>query len=160
MQHSVQLDTIDGRILEEMQRDARLPMPTLAERVGVSAPACYRRVRRLRETGVILREVAVVSPRVLGWALSMIVLVVLEREGARTAEEIRRKLEREDAVIEGWQITGEYDFAVRIIAHDMEEYDELTQRLFVEDESVRSFKTLVVFRQTKARGFVPAPLGR
>jgi Lrp/AsnC family leucine-responsive transcriptional regulator len=158
MRHAVHLDAIDRRILEEMQRDARLLVPTMAERVGVSVPACYRRVRRLRENGVILREVAVVSPRALGWALSMLVLVVLEREGTRTAEDIRRKLEREDAVMEAWQITGEYDFALRIIARDMEEYDELTRRLFVEDENVRSFKTLVVFKQTKAGGVVPAAI--
>ena len=156
MRNSVKLDQVDHRILAEMQRDARTPMPVLAERAGVSAPACYRRVRRLRETGVIEREVAIVAPRTLGWPLSMMVLVVLEREASRTADEMRRKLQGEEAVIEAWQITGEYDFAVRIIARDMEDYDELTQRIFVRDENVRSFKTLVIFRQTKATGIVPA----
>jgi Lrp/AsnC family transcriptional regulator, leucine-responsive regulatory protein len=61
-------------------------MPILAERVGLSAPACYRRVRHLR-------EVAVVAPRTLGWPLSMIVLVTLEREGTRTIDEPMGKLE-------------------------------------------------------------------
>jgi Lrp/AsnC family leucine-responsive transcriptional regulator len=71
------------------------------------APACYRRVRHLREAGVILREVALVAPRTLGWPLSMIVLVTLEREGTRTIDELMGKLEAEHEVIEAWQITGD-----------------------------------------------------
>lgn len=156
MRKIVKLDAADRRILEELQRGARLPMPALAERVGVSAPACYRRIKRLRDTGAIEREVAIVAPRTLGWPLSMIVLVVLERETARTIDQIRSGLEREEAVREAWHITGEYDFAVSIIARDMEHYDALTHRIFVENEHVRSFKTLVVMRQIKEAGIVPA----
>ena len=155
MRRGVNLDPVDRRILEQLQIDARLPIPTLAERVGLSGPACYRRIRRLRETGAILREVAVVAPRTLGWPLSMIVLVTLEREGTRTMEELMRKLEAEPEVIEAWQITGEYDFAVKVVARDMEGYDDLMLRLFAQDERVRSFMTLVVIRHTKKSGFIP-----
>jgi Lrp/AsnC family transcriptional regulator, leucine-responsive regulatory protein len=156
MRRSAKLDAVDRRILAMLQADARTAMSELAAQAGVSAPACYRRVRRLRETGVIARDVAVVAPRTLGWALSMIVLVTLEREAARTAHDIIRRLEAEPTVVEAWLITGEYDFAVRMIARDMEEYDELTHRLFVQDEHVRSFKTLVVVRQAKTAGIIPA----
>lgn len=156
MRSPMKLDAIDRRVLEELQHDARIAVPLLAERVGVSVPACYRRVRRLRETGAILREQAIVAPGTLGWSLSMIVLVVLEREDPRTANDMKQKFEREQAVLEAWQITGEYDFAVRVIARDMEDYDDLAQRLFVANEAVRSFKTLVIFRQTKAMSTVPA----
>ncbi|RKF18197.1 Lrp/AsnC family transcriptional regulator [Altericroceibacterium spongiae] len=151
------LDAIDHKILEQLQRDARQPMEKLAGRVGLSAPACYRRVRRLRETGTILRETAIVDPRAMGWNLSMIVLVALEREDVRTADNLMRRLEAEPQVTEAAQITGEHDFAVRIIARSMEDYDMLTRRLFVEDEHVRSFETLVIYRQSnKARIFPPA----
>jgi Lrp/AsnC family leucine-responsive transcriptional regulator len=155
MRHILELDAIDQRILEQLQIDARVPMPILAERVGLSGPACYRRVRHLREAGAILREVAVVAPRALGWPLSMIVLVTLEREGTRTIDELMSKLEAEPEVIEAWQITGEYDFAVKIVARDMEGYDALTHRLFAQDERVRSFTTLVVIRQTKKVSLIP-----
>ena len=153
MRHGVDLDTIDLRIIEQLQIDARIP--TLAERVGLSGPACYRRIRRLRETGAILREVAVVAPRTVGWPLSMICLVTLEREGAKTVEDVLRKLEAQPEVIEAWQITGEYDFAVKIVARDMESYDNLVHRLFAQDDRVRSFMTLVVIRSTKKSGFIP-----
>lgn len=155
MRHGVDLDTIDLRIIEQLQIDARIPIPTLAERVGLSGPACYRRIRRLRETGAILREVAVVAPRTVGWPLSMICLVTLEREGAKTIEDVLRKLEAQPEVIEAWQITGEYDFAVKIVARDMESYDNLVHRLFAQDDRVRSFMTLVVIRSTKKSGFIP-----
>ena len=150
------LDEFDRRILEQMQRDARTPMPILAERVGLSAPACYRRLRQLRRDGVILREVAVVAPDSLGWPLSMIVLVRLANEGPRTADDLMRRFETEDTVIEAWQITGEHDFVVRIVARDMAAYDELTRRLFVENEAVASFQTSVVFRQTNTPAVLPA----
>jgi Lrp/AsnC family leucine-responsive transcriptional regulator len=154
------LDAIDKRILERMQIDARMPMPVLAEEVGLSAPACYRRIRRLRELGKIVREVAVVAPRTLGWPLSMIVLISLEREGARTSDDLMRALEAEPEVIEAWQITGEHDFAARIVAQDMEGYDQLTRRLFVQNEHVKTFTTLVIFRQTKKPTRIPvAPEG-
>lgn len=155
MRHGVDLDTVDLRIIEQLQIDARVPIPTLAERVGLSGPACYRRIRRLRATGAILREVAVVSPRTVGWPLSMICLVTLEREGAKTIEDVLRKLEAQPEVIEAWQITGEFDFAVKIVARDMESYDNLVHRLFAQDDRVRSFMTLVVIRSTKKSGFIP-----
>lgn len=149
------LDSFDLKLLELLQVDARRPADALAEEVGLSAPACYRRIRRLREIGAIAREVAVVRPRTLGWPLSMIVLVTLERENARTVEEMMRVLKAVPEVLEAWNVTGDHDFAVRMVARDMESYDELARRLFAADERVRSFKTLVVIRQVKEMSPTP-----
>ncbi len=155
MRTGTKLDSIDKKILERMQMDVRTPMPALAEAVGLSAPACYRRVRRLRTLGKIVREVAVVAPRTLGWPLSMLVLVSLEREGAHTSDDLMRTLEAEPEVIEAWQITGAYDFAAKIVARDMEGYDALTRRLFVENKHVKTFTTFVIYRQTRKASSIP-----
>jgi len=155
MSRSDTLDTFDLKLLEIMQVDAQRPVAAVAEAIGLSVPACYRRIRRLRASGAIEREVAIVRPKVLGWPLSMIVMVMLEREGARTIEEMMVKLQAEPEVIEAWNVTGDFDLAVRVIARDMEGYDELAQRLFSADERVRTFKTLVVIRQIKALSPVP-----
>ena len=155
-----QLDRFDLRLLELLQTDAQRPVSSLAETVGLSTPACYRRIRRLREIGAITREVAVVRPRTLGWPLSMIVLVTLEREGASTVDEMMRVLERVPEVVEAWNVTGDHDFAVRMIARDMESYDELARKLFAADERVRSFKTLVIIRQVKELSPVPVAWDR
>lgn len=155
MRKAVALDTFDLKLVEFLQIDAHRPVADMAEAVGLSAPACYRRIRRLRETGVIEREIAIVRPRTLGWPLSLIVMVTLEREGARTIDEMMHMLQAEPEVIEAWNVTGDHDLAVRIVARDMEGYDQLAQRLFSANERVRSFKTLVVIREVKP--FSPVP---
>ena len=153
------LDSFDRKLLDLLQVDARRPMAALAEAVGLSVPACYRRIRRLRESGIIEREVAIVRPRTLGWPLSMIVLVKLERENARTLDEVMAIFRRQPEILEAWNVTGDHDFAVRIVARDMEGYDDLTQRLFSDDERVRSFETLVVIRDIKPLSPVPTAGG-
>ena len=149
------LDEFDLQLLELLQADARTPVPALAEIVGLSAPACYRRIRRLRDVGAIEKEVALVRPRTLGWGVSMLVLVVLEREGRRTIDDLMQKLANVPQVLELWHVTGEFTFVARVVARDMEDYDELATRLFSNDERVRSFQTLVVMRQ--ARSLKPLP---
>lgn len=144
------LDGFDLRLLEELQIDARRPVPALAEAVGLSAPACYRRIRRLREIGAIEAEVARVRPKTLGWNLSMIVMVVLDREGGRTITDLLAKLAKHPQVIECANVTGDYDFVVRMVARDMEDYDDAVRALFAQDDRVRSFKTLVIIRESRS----------
>jgi Lrp/AsnC family leucine-responsive transcriptional regulator len=149
------LDDFDLKLLELLQADARRPVAALADAVGLSAPACYRRIRQLRASGAIEREVAVVRQRILGWPLSMLVLVTLEREGASTVDEMMRLLAKVPEVVEAWNVTGDEDLVVRMVARDMEGYDALARRLFAADERVKSFKTLVVIRQLKERSPIP-----
>lgn len=155
MGEKADLDGFDVKLLERLQADARVPIPMLAEAVGLSAPACYRRIRRLREIGAIERDVALVRPRTLGWGVSMIVLVVLEREGRQTIDDLMRSLTAVSQVRELWHVTGEFTFVVHMVARDMEDYDLLATRLFSRDDRIRSFQTLVVMREAKSR----KPLG-
>ena len=155
MRKTDKLDDFDLRLLALLQQDAQRPIPALAEQVGLSAPACYRRIRRLRESGAIAREIALVRPRTLGWPLSMIVLVTLEREGVRTVDEMMRVLRAVPEVVEAWNVTGDDDFVVRMVARDMESSDELARNLVDGHERVRSFKTLVVIRQVKDLSPIP-----
>jgi Lrp/AsnC family transcriptional regulator, leucine-responsive regulatory protein len=149
------LDSFDRKLVDLMQVDAQQPVSVMAEAVGLSSPACYRRIRRLRESGVIEREIAVVRPKILGWPLSMIVLVSLERENAHTLNEMMELFRHEPEILEAWNVTGDHDFALRIIARDMEGYDNLAQRLFAANEKIRTFKTLVVIREIKPMSPVP-----
>lgn len=156
MATNYRMDEFDLRLLELLQADARMPVPALADAVGLSAPACYRRIRRLRESGAIEREVAVVRPRTLGWGVSMIVLVVLEREGRQTVDDLMRKLTGSPQVLALWHVTGEFTFVVHMVARDMEDYDRLVTHLLSDDERIRSFQTLVVMREAKSRKPLPA----
>lgn len=155
MRSAIDLDMFDRKLVAILQTDVHRPVAQIAAAVGLSAPACYRRMRRLRDSGVIEREVAIVRSRALGWPLTLLVMVTLEREGPRTIEEMRRLLAAEPEVIEAWNVTGEYDLAVRVVSRDMESYDELVQRLFSANDAVRSFKTLVVIREVKPLSPIP-----
>ncbi|MBL0514110.1 Lrp/AsnC family transcriptional regulator [Aeromonas media] len=145
-------DKFDLLILAELQQNARLPIPELAHRVGLSAPACYRRVRALREAGLIEREVALVAPATMGWPITMLVLVTLERDHGRIVDEIITSLQREPEVMDLWYVTGEQDFVLQVAARDMQSYEQFTRRVLHAREQVRSFKTLVVMGQHKRCG--------
>lgn len=151
------LDSFDRKLLELLQVDVQQPVSALAEAVGLSAPACYRRIRRLRSSGIIEREIAVIRPKTVGYPLSMIVLISLAHENAHTVNEMMEIFRDEPEVLEAWNVTGEYDFALRVVARDMEDYDILAQRLFAAHEKIRNFKTLVVIREIKPRSPVPIP---
>lgn len=146
------LDDADYRLLELLQEDARTPMSKLAELVDLSEPACYRRVQRLKREKVIEREVAVVSPRTMGWPLTMIVLVTLERERAATIDQFIRKLQSVPEILEAWYVTGDYDFALKVVAQDMESFEVLTRNVLYADNFVKTFKTLVTMRNVKTQG--------
>ena len=143
------LDSIDKTLLRLLQKDSRQPVIDLADAVGLSVPACYKRINKLRQNGCIDREVAVVSPKIFGWTLRMIALVILERERGNMSHTVIQKLKTCDQVTHVSYVAGEYDFVVVILARDMEEYDALTNELFQSDMNIRRFETLVVMREVK-----------
>jgi len=150
------LDDFDLRILTVLQRDVRTPMEALAEEIGLSAPACYRRVRSLREAGAIEREVALVAPGVMGWSVTMIVLVTLERDRGRIVDDLVRKLRAADEVIDVWYVTGDHDLVLHVAAQNMSTYDAFTRRALDAEDQVRSFKTLVVLQHPKRAAPLPS----
>ncbi|MFC4312455.1 Lrp/AsnC family transcriptional regulator [Steroidobacter flavus] len=153
-----ELDAADYRLLELLQADARTPIAALAEIVGLSEPACYRRIQRLKREKVIEREVAVVSPRTMGWPLTMIVLVTLERERTAILDQFIRKLQGVPEIVEAWYVTGDYDFALRVVAQSMESFETLTRDVLYADNFVKNFKTLVTMRTVKTQSPLKAAI--
>lgn len=148
-------DSFDLRILTALQQDARLPMPELAERIGLSAPACYRRVRALRAAGAIEREVALVPPDRMGWPITMIVLVTLEHDRGWVVDELVTALKTAPEVMDVWYVTGDHDLVLHVAAQNMAGYDDFTRRILHADRHVRNFKTLVVMRHAKRAAALP-----
>lgn len=149
------LDDFDRAILRELQRDARLTGDALGERVGLSATACQRRIRRLRETGAILSEVAVVAPAAAGRHLTALVKVVIERGRADIIDRFAREMRAAKAVQQCYYVTGECDFVLVVTARDMEDYERLTRALFFANPTIRKFETVVVMKTVKATLEVP-----
>lgn len=143
------LDITDRAILAALQDDARTPLDRLAERVGASVATVQRRVKRLRETGVIARESAILDPGALGRPMTFLVMVELERERAHDLDAFRRTLRAEPLVQQAYYVTGEGDFALICLSRDMTEFEDLTRRLFLDQPNVRRFRTSVVMDRTK-----------
>ena len=144
-----ELDQIDLHILEELQRDSSRTNVELARIVGLSPPACLRRVRRLRQSGAIRAEVAIVDPAVFGARITVVAGVILEREGRETIAAFEKRILGEPAVVQCWYVTGGYDFVLVVRVADVAAYEALARRLFHSDPNVKRYESLVVLGEVK-----------
>ncbi len=143
------IDKADITIINELQKNARIGIDNLAEMTSLSTASVQRRLKNLRDNGVILREVAVVDPSRVGQLMSFVVLVELERERRDQIDEFVRRVTKEPQVQQCYYVTGDADFCLICTATDMNDFEELTQRLFFEDANVRRFRTSVVMGRKK-----------
>ena len=155
MNDPVQLDETDLVLLQQLQRDARLSQGALGSRVGLSAAAVNRRVRRLNEDGPIQRTVAVLEPSQLGYPLTVIVQIEAVSEEAERLDALQGALVASANVQQCYYVTGEWDFVLVLLVADMNEYRHLTRELFFDSDNVRRFKTLVVMDRAKVTLEVP-----
>jgi Lrp/AsnC family leucine-responsive transcriptional regulator len=151
----IELDRVDGRILDAMQRNNRLTSEELGELVGLSPTACQRRVKRLRAEGVIEADVSIVSPKKVGRPVTMLVLVSLERERADIVDRFKNAIRATQEVMIGYYVTGDADFVLIVTAKNMEDYEQFTRRFFYENHDIKGFKTMVVMDRVKAGFAVP-----
>lgn len=149
------LDRFDRKLLALVQRDAALTSEVLADRVGLSPSAVQRRLKRLREDGVITALVATVDPEKLGRPALFVVGLEIERERPELLSRLRAWLADEDAVQEVFYVTGAWDFVLIVTARDVEAYDALMSRLMADNPNIRRFTTNVALGTYKRRLFVP-----
>jgi len=153
----VELDDFDRRLLNLVQSDAGQTAERLAENVGLSPSAVQRRLRRLRETGVIVRETAVVDPKCIGNPVSFIVALQVERERPEMLSQLRAWLETQEHVQQAFYVTGEADFMLVVTAPDTEAYDALMVRLMADNLNVKRFTTYVALGIVKRGLAIPVP---
>jgi DNA-binding Lrp family transcriptional regulator len=146
MRKNVDLDDFDRRLIEEARRDNLQPARILADKVGLSVSAVLRRLRRLRQTGVIIADRAVIDPALTGSALTMHVLVKMKQAGASTMDAFARAISSHREVTAAWDVTGDDDFVLKVQVGSMQEYDRFTRRALGEDQGVYAFKTLITIR--------------
>ena len=154
----IDLDHIDRLLLDLLQDDARQSLEALAAQVDLSAAAVQRRLRRLRDAQVITGEVVQVDAAAVGLPMTFIVTVELERERADQIDAFRRKASRERQVQQAYYVTGEGDFILVVLAASMDDYEQLTRRLFFDDPNIRRFRTSVVMGKSYRSLAVPASL--
>ena len=149
------LDEFDLKILQRVQEDNLMPQREISEAIGLSAPAVARRLKRLRATGVIRKDMAIVDERALGRPLTIVVEVTTENERLDLIDDMKRRFSACPQVQQCCYVTGETDFILIMNVRDMDEYTALTRLLFFEGGNVKSFRTCVTMEKVKANGPVP-----
>ncbi|MEP1329996.1 Lrp/AsnC family transcriptional regulator [Pseudophaeobacter sp.] len=143
------MDDKDLEILRLVQGNARLTADALSAEVGLSAPAVQKRLKRLRDSGVIQKEIAVLSAPKLGREMTVIVEVVLERESRMHLDAFKQRMRAAPQVQQCYYATGEADFILIVVTRDIKEYEEFTQEYFFDESNVSRFNTSVVMDRVK-----------
>jgi len=152
-----QMDSFDVKILNIIQHDNRISAERIADQVGLSASAVQRRLKRLREDRIIEADVAIVSPEAIGRTLTAIVDVIIDKERPllTALTEFEQLMLSTPEVMQCYDVTGEFDFIVVVTAKDMQEYEIISRRLFMENPNVRRYKSSLVVRRIKTGTIVP-----
>jgi DNA-binding Lrp family transcriptional regulator len=135
-----------------LQQDSRLPNAQLAERLHISASACWRRVKALEDAGVIERYSAIVNPRSMGLGFEAIVHVHLTRHDTEALSRFIAAVQRRDEVTECFATTGQADYHLRILCRDIEAYNDFLEQFLFMQPAVNSAQTNVVLRRIKTNG--------
>lgn len=133
MTDAAPLDRIDRRILQELMRDATLPVAQLAERVGLSQSPCWKRVQKLEAAGVITGRVAIVDPAAIGLGLTVFVEIVAADHTPEWRAAFAAVVEDYPEIVEVHRMAGEVDYLLKVVVSGMASHDafylDLTQRL-------------------------------
>jgi Lrp/AsnC family leucine-responsive transcriptional regulator len=151
----MKLDRFDRQLLNLVQADAGRTADQLSEHVALSPSAIQRRLRRLKDDGVIVRETAIVDPRHVGRPTFFIVSVQVERERPELLARLRAWLADQDEVQQAFYVTGEADFILVIAARDTEAFDGLMAAMVADNPNVLRFTTNVALSTVKRSLFVP-----
>jgi DNA-binding Lrp family transcriptional regulator len=143
------MDEKDLEILKLIQSNARMTAEALGFEVGLSPPAVQKRLKKLRETGVIKGEIAVLSPSKLGREMTVIVQVTLERENRQHLDTFKRNMRKAPQVQQCYYATGEADFILVVVVRDIKEYEEFTQNYFFDESNVSKFTSSIVMDRVK-----------
>lgn len=149
------LDALDRRILRILQRDSLIANQTLADEIGLSPPACLKRVRRLRATGVIERTVAVLSPEALGYPLLTVARIKLDRPTEEAMAAFEARMAALPRVVQCLTVAGDIDYIVLVRSRDVAHYQDFARRVLATAPGVRSYTSEIVLAVNKTTTEIP-----
>ncbi len=150
-----QLDSIDWKILKELQNDGRMTNVELARRVGISAPPCLRRVRALEEAGIIEGYRALVNAHSLGHDVVAFALVSLERQAESDLLAFDAMVKSWAIVREAHMVSGDVDFVLKCVTPDLGTFQTFIIETLTAAPNVDGVKTMLTIRETKNAPIVP-----
>ncbi|MCA8885430.1 MAG: Lrp/AsnC family transcriptional regulator [Hyphomonadaceae bacterium] len=149
------MDETDKRIAALLQVNGRRGADELAAEIGLSASAVHRRIVRMREEGVIAAELAVLDPKAFGIGITFIVEIVLEKVRVPEVSAIKKRLKAAPEVQQIYNVTGDVDLMLIVLARDVEHFEEISRNLFSADPLVRRYRTSVVMDRVKTGQTIP-----
>jgi DNA-binding Lrp family transcriptional regulator len=149
------LDQIDRRLLAELQDEGRVTNVELAQRVGLTAPPCLRRVRALEEEGVIKGYHAELDASKLGYAITVFALVSLKSQAEESLRQFEEHMRDLPEVRECHMLNGEIDFIIKIVSRDLQSFQEFLTSKLTPAPNVDSVKTSLTIRTAKSMPGVP-----
>ena len=154
----IELDEIDKRIVAALQTEGRLAIVDLADRVGLSATPCQRRVKRLEEEGVITRYAALVAPSKVGLSLQALVQVTLDDHSEKTVEAFEAAIRARAEVVACYAVTGDMDFLLHVLAPDLESFSEFALKALLRMPGVRGTRSSFIMQAVKSDlAWAPVP---
>lgn len=155
--HPIELDSKDRRLLELLQDDASLSIQALAERVGLSANPCWRRIKRLEAEGVIERRVVLVDPVALGVPVTVFVRVNTGRHSAEWVRLFAAAVQSIPAITECHRLSGDVDYLLKIVVADIDDYDRVYNELIRRVPDLTDVSSMFSMEKLKSTTRLPLP---
>lgn len=152
---AAQLDDLDRKILAELQGDAEQSLDEIARKVGSSKTPVWNRIRRMRETGVILRQTAILDPEALGLEACFFVLIRTSEHEADWQQKFLRVLQSRPEVLEAHRLAGDIDYILKVRVKNARAYDAFYQTLIAE---VRIFNVTALLSMEEIKSTTALPL--
>ena len=143
------MDSLDHKILRELQAEGRLSHQELAERIGLSPSPCARRIRKLVTEGYITGYGAEIDETKLGFAFSVFISVRLDRQIDDRLVAFEREVGRCPEVVDCWLMTGSFDYLLRVAVRDLEEFEHFLTRRLTKLPGVASLESSIPIRRVK-----------
>lgn len=151
----LKLDAIDRKILAALQDNGRLSNVELAERVGLSASPCLRRVRQLEDAGMIRRYVALLNQEAVGLPVSVFISIKLERQSEDDLDSFEAEVRKYPEVLECYLMTGTRDYLLRVATRDLNAYERFLKTKLTRVENVASIESSFALKQVKYTNSLP-----
>jgi Lrp/AsnC family leucine-responsive transcriptional regulator len=143
------LDKVDRKLLNLLQKDNQIPTKTLAEKVHISQPTCLRRLRDLRDAGIISADVALVDPFALGYGMLAFLEVSLSNQSDEHMQEFEKRMAKEVEVMQCYFVSGNYDYFLVVHVVDMDAYYQFVRRAISGSGNVRNFQSRFPMKRAK-----------
>ncbi len=143
------MDTIDRKILQELQANSRASLQEIGNAVGLSASPCWGRIRKMEEAGVIEGYTVRLNAQALGYGDTVMVQVTLDSHSDNTLEKFGETLASIPEVVEAYLVSGEYDYLLRIAVKDTKDYERLLRERLYKIKGIRHSKSSFVLRTLK-----------